>query len=186
MCFSNYVVIHVRSQQSSYVAKVINVDHALSLVHTIKIYNILNILFSFFFWFRALQKNLCQQKRDEEARDVINNANCISVHVYDDIPVDAVCELETSPEENNEEVEEQSTLYDKCWRNEYDKTQSAMDEYNRDTEHTYGTCERFYFTLEATHPRSITQTATPTTTQRDSTNVYHTLNTHFINSSQPK
>lgn len=135
---------------------------------------------------RALQKNLCQQKRDEGARDVINNANCISVHVYDDIPVDAVCELETSPEENNEEVEEQSTLYDKCWRNEYDKTQSAMDEYNRDTEHTYGTCERFYFTLEATHPRSITQTATPTTTQRDSTNVYHTLNTHFINSSQPK
>lgn len=136
MCFSNYFVIHVRSQQSSYVAKVINVDHALSLVHTIKIYNILNILFSFF-WFRALQKNLCQQKKDEGARDVINNAYCISVHVYDDIPVDAVCELETSPEENNEEVEEQSTLYDKCWRNEYDKTQSAMDEYNRDTEHTY-------------------------------------------------
>lgn len=141
------------------------------------------ILFDTFFFIclRSLQKNQCQQKRDEGACNVVNNAKCIPVHVYDDIPVDAVYELKTSPEENNEEIEEQSTLNDKCWRNEYDRTQSAMDENNRDTGHTYDTCERFYSTLEAVHSRSIIQMATPTTTQRDSTNVYHTLNTHFIN-----
>lgn len=106
---------------------------------------------------RPLQKKQFQQKRDEGTRNFVNGEYWKSLHVYDTIPVDVVCGLETCPEETNGDIDEQSTLYDKCWRNEYDKTQSAMDEYNRDTEHTYGTCERFYFTLEATHPRSITQ-----------------------------
>lgn len=75
MCFSNYVVIHVRSQQSSYVAKVINVDHALSLVHTIKIYNILNILFSFFFFGLELFRKTCVSKREMKEHGMLSTTH---------------------------------------------------------------------------------------------------------------
>lgn len=123
--------------------------------------------------FRSLQKNQCQQKRDEGARNFVNDAYWKSVHVYDTIPLDAVCGLETCPEETNEDIEEHSKLYDKCWRNEHDRAHPAMDEDNRDNAHTYETCERFYFTLQKTHPS--TPPATPTPIQRDSTNFYHTV-----------
>lgn len=122
---------------------------------------------------RSLQKNQCQQKRDEGARNFVNGAYWKSVHVYDTIPLDAVCGLETCPEETNEDIEEHSKLYDKCWRNEHDRAHPAMDEDNRDNAHTYETCERFYFTLQKTHPS--TPPATPTPIQRDSTNFYHTV-----------
>lgn len=122
---------------------------------------------------RSLQKNQCQQKRDEGARNFVNDAYWKSVHVYDTIPLDAVCGLETCPEETNEDIEEHSKLYDKCWRNEHDRAHPAMDEDNRDNAHTYETCERFYFTLQKTHPS--TPPATPTPIQRDSTNFYHTV-----------
>lgn len=127
-----------------------------------------------------MQKNHCQQKRDEGTRNFVNGEYWKSVHIYETIPVDFACGLETCQEETNEDIDEQSTLYDKCWRNEYDRAQLAMEEQNRDNAHTYETCERFYFTLQATHPTTPLATSTPT--QRISTNFYHTVN----NSNLPK
>lgn len=127
-----------------------------------------------------MQKNHCQQKRDEGTRNFVNGEYWKSVHIYETIPVDFACGLETCQEETNEDIDEQSTLYDKCWRNEYDRAQLAMEEQNRDNAHTYETCERFYFTLQATHPTTPLATSTPT--QRNSTNFYHTVN----NSNLPK
>lgn len=108
--------------------------------------------------FRSLQKNQCQQKRDEGARNFVNGAYWKSVHVYDTIPLDAVCGLETCPEETNEDIEEHSKLYDKCWRNELDRAHPAMDEDNRDNAHTYETCERFYFSAKNTSEYSACYT----------------------------
>lgn len=148
----------------------INVDHIFFITHHQEMFYIEQF---FIISFRSLQKNQCQEKRDEGTRRFVNGAYWKSVHVYDTIPLDAVCGLETCPEETNEDIEEHSTLYDKCTRNEHDRAQPAMDEDNRDNAHTYETCERFYFTLQKTHP--TTPPATPTPIQRDSTNFYHTL-----------
>lgn len=115
---------------------------------------------------RSLQKNQSQQKRDNGTRKGIKSANWNStVHVYETIPFDSVCGLEACPEETSEEMNKQSTLYEKCWRNGCDGASPAMGENYRDNTNTYETPERFYFTLEASQPPPLTQLATPRPTR---------------------
>lgn len=55
--------------------------------------------------------------------------------------MDVVCGLEICLEEINEDIEEYLKLYDKCWRNEYDRVYLVMDEDNRDNVYIYEICE---------------------------------------------